>query len=57
MGSSPLGPALANIFVGYYENELFASTVIRKPSSTKDMLMTYSRFLQPKHNVINFLPF
>ena len=39
---SPLGPALANIFVGYYENELFASTVIQKPSSTKDMLMTYS---------------
>ena len=52
---SPLGPALANIFVGYYENKLFASN--SKPSSTKDMLMTYSRFLQPKHSVINFLLF
>ena len=52
---SPLGSALANIFVGYYENKLLLP--IRKPSSTKHILMTYSRFLQPKHNVINFLLF
>ena len=26
---SPLGPALANIFVGYYENKLFTS--VEKP--------------------------
>ena len=34
----PLGPALANIFVGYYEEMLFSQT--QKPPHILDMLTT-----------------
>ena len=52
---SPLGPAFANIFVGYYENKLFAS-------NSKTFL--YQRYVDDifsifttKAQVINFLLF
>ena len=35
---SPLGPALAHIFVGYYEEKLFSQ--MQKPPNTSDMLIT-----------------
>ena len=37
---SPLGPALANIFVGYYEEKLFSQTQKSPTYCTSDMLKT-----------------
>ena len=41
MGSL-LGPALAHIFVGYYEDKLFSQT--QKPKHTSQLLTTYVNF-------------
>ena len=52
---SPLGPALANIFVGYHEEKLFSPT--RKPPTkkkyTSDMLTTRLPFSITKRKEIN----
>ena len=41
---SPLGPALANLFIGYYESKLFNEVL--KPAIYVIMLMNLFSFLQ-----------
>ena len=51
MGSL-LGPALANIFVGYYESKLFQTTSKPEMYSITAIWMTPSEYSATKMNVI-----
>ena len=50
---SPLGPAVANVFIGYCESKLF--NVISKPTVYFVMLMTPFLFFTKKLTSKNFL--